>query len=246
VFRQLHQDVRGFWRWVHQAAGEAGAADLAEAMVGRRMSGAPFSGLGTRDIPGIDAADRARNGFTYALDPAGHVCPFGGHIRRANPRIGDYPGGRQGLIGKLLATFGLTGTAEADAIASARFHRLIRRGREYGSWLDPSEAARPDAPDPQSGLHFICLNANIARQFEFVQGAWLENAKFGGLSGESDPLLGNRLPFPEDQPTDRFSRPHADGPSRVVQPVPQFVRVRGGAYFFLPGLRALAWLLRQP
>ena len=26
------------------------------------------------------------------------------------------------------------------------------------------------------------------------------------------------------------------------QPVPQFVTVKGGAYFFMPGLRALKWI----
>ena len=43
-------------------------------------------------------------------------------------------------------------------------------------------------------LHFICLNGNISRQFEFVQNAWLMNSKFNGMTGETDPLLGNREP----------------------------------------------------
>ena len=245
VFRQLEQDVRGFWRWVHQTAGSGSATTLAEAMVGRRISGEPLIGIETQDVPGVEQADRPLNGFTFADDPGGRICPVGAHIRRANPRTGDFPEGRQGLIRKLIAIFGLSGTAEADAIASSRFHRLTRRGREYGRWLDPADAAKPDAPDPQSGLHFICLNANIARQFEFVQGAWLASAKFAGLSGESDPLLGNRLPFPANQPTDRFTQPTADGPCHVASALPQFIHLRGGAYFFLPGLRALAWLLRD-
>ncbi|HVI87706.1 MAG TPA: hypothetical protein VM659_05355 [Dongiaceae bacterium] len=244
VFRQLDQDVRGFWRWMHQAAGTA-AADLAEAMVGRRMSGDPLPGLGIADIPGIEEKERARNGFDFMQDKDGYGCPVAAHIRRANPRTGDFPEGRRGLIVKVLTILGLIGTAEADTIASSRFHRLIRRGREYGRWLAPSDAVLPDAPDPQSGLHFICLNANIARQFEFVQGAWLNNAKFAGLSDEADPLLGNRQPFPADHPTDRFRRPSADGPCRVLHGMPQFIHVRGGAYFFLPGLRALSWLARD-
>jgi len=108
------------------------------------------------------------------------------------------------------------------------------------------DALQPDLPDPKAGLYFICLNANIGRQFEFVQGAWLANPKFGGVSGEQDPLLGNRLPFPPGRATDRFTRPQPDGPCRVMSGLPQFVHVRGGAYFFLPGLRALAWLLGAP
>ena len=42
-----------------------------------------------------------------------------------------------------------------------------------------------------AGLRFICLNANILRQFEFIQTAWIENPKFDGLD-ERDPLLGGR------------------------------------------------------
>jgi deferrochelatase/peroxidase EfeB len=246
VFRQLHQDVRGFWRWIQREAGggDGPALALAEAMVGRHVDGAPFAALGHQDIPGIvNKPNYPRNDFTYARDRAGTACPIGAHIRRANPRTGDYPTGRTGLIKRLLTMFGLTGAADDDRIASTRFHRILRRGREYGTDLDRRAALKPDAPDPQSGLHFICLNANPARQFEFVQGAWMASAKFGGMSNEQDPLLGNRAPFPGTQPTDRFTRPTAEGPSLVSTGLPQFVTVVGGAYFFLPGLRALDWLL---
>ena len=246
VFRQLDQDVRGFWRWVQREAGggDGPALALAEAMVGRHIDGEPFAALGRQDVSGTaNKPGYPRNDFTYARDRAGTVCPIGAHIRRANPRTGDYPTGRTGLIKRLLTMFGLTGTAEDDRIASTRFHRILRRGREYGTELDRHEALKPEAPDPQSGLHFICLNANPARQFEFVQGAWLASAKFAGMSNEQDPLLGNRVPFPGTQPTDRFTRPTADGPCLVSAGLPQFVTVVGGAYFFLPGLRALDWLL---
>ncbi len=246
VFRQLDQDVRGFWRWMQREAGDADgpALALAEAMVGRHIDGAPFAALGHQEIPGtVNKPGYPRNDFTYARDRAGTVCPIGAHIRRANPRTGDYPTGRAGLIKRLLSMFGLTGTAEDDRIASTRFHRILRRGREYGTELERHEALKPDAPDPQSGLHFICLNANPARQFEFVQGAWMASAKFAGMSNEQDPLLGNRVPFPGSQPTDRFTRPTADGPCLVSAGLPQFITVVGGAYFFLPGLRALDWLL---
>lgn len=245
VFRQLHQDVRGFWRWVQREGGADGPAlALAEAMVGRHIDGAPFAALGRQDIPGVvNKPNYPRNDFTFARDRAGVACPIGAHIRRANPRTGDYPTGRTGLVKRLLAMFGLSGSAEDDRIASTRFHRILRRGREYGKDLDRREALKPDAPDPQSGLHFICLNANPARQFEFVQGAWMASAKFAGMSDEQDPLLGNRVPFPGTQPTDRFTRPTADGPCLVSSGLPQFVTVVGGAYFFLPGIRALDWLL---
>jgi deferrochelatase/peroxidase EfeB len=247
VFRQLHQNVNLFWRWVYQAArsDDARAVALAEAMLGRHMSGEPFERLGRRDIVGTrpPKPGEPRNDFTYAKDRDGSICPIGAHIRRANPRTGDFPTGRTGILRKLLTLSGLTGTAEDDRIASARFHRLLRRGREYGVALDRAAAARAPDDGPDSGLHFICLNANPARQFEFVQGAWLASAKFAGMTNEQDPILGNREPFPGTQTTNRFTRPTAEGRCLASTGLPQFVSVVGGAYFFLPGLRALDWLL---
>ncbi|HEY1382771.1 MAG TPA: hypothetical protein VGF43_04105 [Dongiaceae bacterium] len=247
VFRQLRQNVNGFWRWIHQEArgNEPEVTDLAQAMVGRHIDGAPFAALGQRDILGTRPPKPGdpRNDFVYGNDRPGQVCPIGAHVRRANPRTGDYPTGRTGLLKKLIALLGLTGTAEDDRIASARFHRLLRRGREYGTALPPAEAAHASGDGAEAGLHFLCLNGNLARQFEFVQGAWMASAKFAGMSSEQDPLLGNRVPFPSAQPTDRFTRPHADGPCRVSKALPQFITVRGGAYFFLPGIRSLDWIL---
>ena len=76
----------------------------------------------------------------------------------------------------------------------------------------------------------------------------MASAKFAALSGEQDPLLGNREPFPAPpvaavpQKTDGFSRPGAPPNCKYSGGLPQFVQVRGGAYFFLPGLAALKWM----
>jgi deferrochelatase/peroxidase EfeB len=273
VYRQLAQDVAGFWRW---AAGEAARSGItkeaqAESMVGRKLDGRPLPDLAIgRSIPGVDEPTSDRNGFLFDTDPDGLSCPLGAHIRRANPRTGDVPGGRKGPLDSLLTMLGLTTRrdrlatsstlpwprnttvwpffrSEDDAVASARFHRILRRGREYGSKFDRDLALNPVIAAPDAGIHFLCLNANIARQFEFVQGAWIASAKFAALTGEQDPLLGNRQPFPttpiaEPQRTDGFSRPGAPPHCRHAAGLPQFVRVRGGAYFFLPGLAALRWI----
>ena len=106
----------------------------------------------------------------------------------------------------------------------------------------PSHRRRPS--DPERGLFFICLNANIARQFEFLQSAWMSSTKFSGSSGESDPLLGHREPIAGCPATDAFLIQSDGGARRRIARVPQFVDVRGGAYFFLPGLRALRYLAR--
>lgn len=235
VFRQLAQDVQAFWRF---AAAHGDAVTLAEAMVGRHRSGEPLLPLSTAPMRGVgpDENDVRQNRFTYAADPDGRVCPLGAHVRRSNPRTGDVPGGVQSWLAQGIRMLGFAGGDDLrdDMIASSRFHRILRRGREYGRTLPPEQAALPDAPPlAETGLHFICLNADIERQFEFIQNAWLGNAKFDGLTGEADPLLGNREAFPAGQATDGFGR---------LSGLPRFVTVRGGAYFFLPGLRALRFI----
>jgi Dyp-type peroxidase family len=247
VLRQLDQDVCGFWQFVCAQSPSDKGIGLAEAMVGRKLStGDPLVAASGMDIPGKDANDIRQNGFTFNTDPDGLACPFGAHIRRANPRTADLPGGRQGFISRLLRVLGLKrGTPREDLLSSSRFHRIIRRGRAYGNAVGRECAAQQKGSRIRTGLYFIALNANIARQFEFIQNSWIVNSKFNGLDGESDPLLGNRHVSAVGQRTDGFSLPQARGPNRRLAGVPQFVTVRGGAYFFLPSLRALRFLARQ-
>lgn len=226
VMRQLQQDVAGFWaELARRANGDAAEAErLAEAMVGRRKGGAPL----------MAENDSTQNAFTYDADPEGRRCPLGAHIRRTNPRNADFPPGTSGLVSRAWRMAGFDATARAnDLVASTRFHRLLRRGRKY-------------AEGAATGIHFICLAANIKRQFEFVQSAWLMGSRFAGQSGESDPLLGNRTPDFGGAATGGFSMPQADGPDRRLQDLPRFVTVRGGAYFFLPGIRALRYIAGAP
>ena len=233
VFRRLEQDVRAFWRFLDaQAGGDAALRrKLAELMVGRRMDGTPLIGGNSAD-------------FTYESDPYGRECPFGAHIRRGNPRNGDLPYGSQGLFTRIIRFFGFGRSGvRGDLVASSRFHRILRRSREYGQGLVPEEAL--GAPPPEEGprgLNFICLSANIARQFEFVQNAWIMSTKFDGLNDESDPILGNRKPGGGSSPTDVYTFREQSAPPHRMNRLPQFVTVRAGAYFFLPGLRALRYL----
>ena len=117
--------------------------------------------------------------------------------------------------------------------------------------MDPEDLLSAE-PDEEVGLQFICFNANIGRQFEFVQHTWINNPKFSELYSEADPLLG---PIPEsDQATStqqkifgKFIAP--DKPlRRRVSDMKRYVDVVGGAYFFMPGIRAIRYLahLREP
>ncbi|CAM2173840.1 Multifunctional dye peroxidase DyP2 [Paraburkholderia sacchari] len=252
VLRQLRQDVQGFWRFHDARANGDPAARkaMAEAMVGRTMAGVSLvEGAPTPSPdPGTKAGREQLNAFTYAGDPDGTRCPFGAHVRRANPRNGDLPdasgnGGKVGVLSRLVTTLGFDAAAlRGDLVASSRFHRMLRRGREYGQSLLPEAAIVDQGETVETGLHFICLGANISRQFEFIQGAWITGAKFNGLAAERDPLVGDRQPLSNGSETDRFSLPQTEGAACQITGLPQFVSVVGGAYFFMPSLRALRFL----
>jgi Dyp-type peroxidase family len=109
------------------------------------------------------------------------------------------------------------------SIAVNKRHRLLRRGRNYG------------APGGAQGIHFIALGANLSRQFEFIQHSWLNDPSFNGMQAQGDPLLGS------DPNARVFVMQKSPVRERHVD-LPQFVRVRGGAYFFVPGVRALRFL----
>jgi Dyp-type peroxidase family len=255
VIRQLRQDVRAFWQYVDEATRSLRQSGfgVAEAMVGRMIEdGAPLVPLSQAPIAGVGSAgsdatrrkDVGLNQFTYTADPDGTRCPYGAHIRRGNPRTPDLPGNPGGIVSELIHLLGFGETyLHEDLVASARFHRILRRGREYGPALSPGEAVQPaPANDPERGLHFVALNANIERQFEFIQNAWMARTKFDGLTEESDPLLGNREPVQGCPFTNSFSIPQEGSVRKRLMKMPQFVTLRGGAYFFLPGIRALKYL----
>jgi Dyp-type peroxidase family len=217
VVRQLRQDVPAFWRFVDEAAGgdPARRVRLAAKMVGRWPSGAPLVLAPDADVPALAEA----NDFAYhEHDPRGERCPIGAHIRRSNPRDSLDPA---------------PGTSRSFDVN--RRHRLLRRGREYGPPLSIEDAIA-GGDSAERGLHFMCLNANIQRQFEFVQHTWLNNPKFAGLYDDSDAVTAPSVPN-----GGTFTIPTAGVRERVTD-VPRFVSVKGGGYFFLPGLSALRYL----
>lgn len=246
VCRQLSQDVPRFWQFVNQQTdNKTRRKQLAEAMVGRKMDkkGTPLIAATEQQIPGIASPG---NNFNYDQDQKGTQCPISAHIRRSNPRTGDLPSGSLGLFDRIKKLLGFNEHLEDDLIASTRFHRILRRGRSYGSMITPEQAIKAEVDDEERGLQFICLAANISRQFEFVQNAWAVNSKFGGLQQQGDPLLGHRQALKDGAATDQFHRPDKAGPQQKTCQLPQFVTVRGGGYFFMPGLKALQYLSSLP
>ncbi|CAN7154391.1 hypothetical protein LJR225_000191 [Phenylobacterium sp. LjRoot225] len=220
VVRQLKQDVAAFWNSLARGAEHIRQLDpqhsagvtadwLAERVVGRSRDGHMLCPAGYLEL---DDYGQPQNEFLFrATDGEGKGCPVGSHVRRANPRDSLAP---DPSMGKTL-------------LDAANNHRILRRGRKYGPKLED-----PTTDDGQArGLLFICLNTDIARQFEFVQQTWLLNQNFSTLFDETDPLVG-----PKGTMTLR------DKPLRRIVDVETFVQLVGGDYFFLPSLPALAYL----
>lgn len=238
VYRKLCQDVAGFWGFLRrQTIHDLGKPDpyhmvwLASKMVGRWPSGAPLVRAPERDEPKM----RRRDAFLYAeLDPHGARCPFGSHVRRANPRDVVRP------------------SKPSQSLRMSDAHRILRRASVWGeplfdleilADLEDRDALAPLAAladdGRERGVHFFSVNASIRSQFEFVQQAWCNNPRFNGLTENKDPLIGDHG-RPGD--AESFMTIPGTGVRQRTAAMPRFVTVKGGGYFFLPSLTALRYL----
>ncbi len=118
-----------------------------------------------------------------------------------------------------------------DTAHNMNRRRMIRRGATYGPALP--DGAPEDGADRGIAAFIIC--ASLVRQFEFAQNVWINDTAFHELGNEHDPICGT-----QDGTLD-FTIPKR--PIRkVLTGLPGFTTLRGGAYFFLPGLNALRYL----
>lgn len=219
VVRELQQDVVAFWQSMREGAklirerdpdhsGHVTTTWLAERAVGRNTKGDLLCPAGY--LPPTASGQPDNDFGFFDRDQHGFGCPAGSHVRRANPRDGLAPSPDQ----------------KQTMLESANNHRILRRGRKYGATI--SIPPKEDGVD--RGLLFICLNTDIARQFEFVQQTWMFNTNFATLYDETDPLIG-----PGGTMTIR------EKPLRRRIDVKTFVRMAGGDYFFLPSMPALRY-----
>jgi Dyp-type peroxidase family len=118
-----------------------------------------------------------------------------------------------------------------DTAANMNRRRMIRRGATYGTYLP--EGTPDDGTERGIAAFVIC--ASLIRQFEFAQNVWVNDRNFHELVNERDPIIGNQDGTLEYKIPKRPLR-------KKIMGLPAFTTVRGGAYFFLPGLKALRWL----
>jgi len=195
------------------AADEALAGAL---VVGRFKDGSPVT---LRPWDGLGPV----NNFEYlARDRVGNRCPFHAHIRKANQR------GANPFLNP----------------EEERSHRIVRRGIPYGVRPAPSGGVSASAaPNGEVGLLFQAFQGDIARQFEFIQRTWVDNPNFPelllfpGLNTGDDALIGQHPRAAQKWPrtwgrSGRFL-------DRLRFNFGDYVRLRGGEYFFTPSLSFL-------
>jgi len=229
VYRKLHENVGSFNDFLDREgrAYPGGREQLAAKFVGRwRDNGAPLT-----DAPDVASKqdwdrrfmqaapaekDRMLSAFTFDQDADGAKCPFSAHVRRINPRA------------SLQTTPGAFDTP--GALANRR--RILRRGLPYGEVRDPQR------DDGNHGIIILMMQADINRQFEFVQQQWINYGNDFRAGNDKEIILGNHdaeypsravLPVPSE----------SDAAPYFLRNIPRLVETRGGDYFFVPSMTAL-------
>lgn len=216
AFRVLDQDVAGFEDFLQSSASrfECSVEEVAAKMCGRWRDGAPLVLEPTEPVSDISTEDLNRFGY-QELDPDGLRCPIGSHIRRANPR-----------------------DARIVQRGSNDVRSVLRRGMPFGPQYEHTPGASAEYRETRRGLlgNFIC--ASLSAQFEAMQSDWINlGLQDPRITGTNDPLTGA-----DDGATGCFEWTTSKGTRVVMRDIPSFVTTLGGAYCFVPTLRAIRWI----
>jgi Dyp-type peroxidase family len=243
VVRRLGQDVPGWWAQVgaqlkvlkqaKKAPPEATVEWLAARLVGRWRTGTPIAKCPHADAP-TDAEAGSDNDIRFRDDPEGEITPLWSHLRKTNPRDG------------------LRFRPGEDLVPEKPFmdmRRIMRRGTPYGQPFDPA-GGEGNGPDASRGLVFVCYQADLVQQFEFIQRSWINNLNFPDRRQDPEqlpergPHVGSDGMMGADHPKRDLQLPAGtevtfrDTPLRFEQ----FVRTEGAVYAFAPSMSALALL----
>ena len=218
VFRKLEQDVRAFKKNEQDIATalklENEDRELAGALVvGRFEDGTPVTLTKTDGLIGSGEA----NNFNYDNDREGLRCPFHAHIRKSNPR----------------------GTGKGS-LKEDKSHIMARRGIPFGlREVTPLIDSQPEQFPSGGGvgLLFQSFQANLKDQFEFIQKSWVNDPTFPRNGTGIDPIIGqggNAAVRLYKWPT-KYGEPGEPTEASFAQ----FVKMKGGEYFFAPSIEGL-------
>lgn len=222
VFRKLEQRVRDFngkeeevskrFNGTLGVLGRDGRPndELAGAMIVGRFEDGSEVITNSRD-KGITHEEQLSNDFDFRSDNAGNRCPFHAHIRITNPR--------------------------KDVTQDfAKSVRLVRRGIPFNDVHRDETNLEEDQPNHGVGLLFMCYQADISKQFEFIQFTWANQGNIGDRVVGQDPIIGQGTNATDKQLPAQWG---VDGGEQSVQDFHGFVINKGGEYFFTPSISFL-------
>jgi Dyp-type peroxidase family len=241
AYRKLHQDIDAFQTWVNATAEalqkvwslgspEEAKETLLAKMAGRWSDGVPLSAAPTfqdwNDFNALyppkgvhsvrDDSERERRlvDFLYRDDRDGTRCPMTSHVRRANTR-------------DMLDPRGTDTPANRMGSALNNRRRIIRRGFPYG---------KDGAADDEHGVVMLVVCSSLQRQFEFVQQQWINYGLDSNAGNDTCPVIGNHG---HDAKFVIAADPASGRPPFIATHLKQWVKTRGGDYFFMPSMTAL-------
>ncbi len=210
VYRKLEQNVKAFREDQRQLAQKLNIDyDLAGALImGRFADGTPVTESATPTNP----ANPPTN-FNYDADVKASKCPFHAHIRKTNPR---------GDTGRVESSPGFE-----EALAIEKSHQIARRAISYG------ENDLTNAPERGSGLLFLCFQANIENQFNFMQARWANPNHFVQVGTGPDPVIG------QPEGTQKYPKQWGKAETEDYK-FKLWAFMQGGEYFFAPSISFLS------
>lgn len=228
VFRKFVQDTAGFEAFLEQSSSRIrlSSPDLADVdtealaarLLGRWRSGAPISRSPLADIPLLGEQEEFSDYFKFeSADP---------------PRQGDpypeAPADPNGIRCPFASHIRKANPRDGGSEGAIR-HRILRRGIPFG----------PPHPAPaEKGMLFVCYQASIERQFEFIVNQWIvqANEPIAGAGVDALMGIGARVAL--------VALPDSQGvPQHVALAInKRFVTPTGGDYFFAPSLQGIGGL----
>ena len=228
VFRKLEQNVKA-WN-------EDVVDNLAKKLPGDdpALAGAYTMGRfqdGTAVVQSSKPGNYKGNNFNYSEDPQGSKCPFFAHARKVNPR---------GDTGNPALAYSAT-PGEEQNLEEEKMHRIARRGINYGPLPDKE-------PEKDAGLLFMCFQASLTNQFNFMQKAWAKEQNFVKRDVGTDVVIGvEKRDDGGGAMEETYNWPTQWGTQEKTQvPFKHWVTMKGGEFFFAPSMSFLKSLAPEP
>ncbi|MDB9306407.1 MULTISPECIES: Dyp-type peroxidase [Cyanophyceae] len=220
VFRKLEQNVGGWNKDVVENLAQKlkGSGTANPALAGAYTMGRFQDGTPVVLDQTSSGKQPEDNNFNYQDDQEGLKCPFHSHIRKVNPR-GDTP----------------------VLLEEEKMHRIVRRGINYGDL--PSQE-----PEKDAGLLFMCFQASLASQFNFMQKAWAKERNFVRRDVGTDIVIGvEKKNAQGDAATESYNWPAQWGATEKEKvDFTHWITMKGGEFFFAPSMSFLKSLAPEP